>query len=84
MKKKITKTSEQAKREVNTKYQKFREKHTCPECGYCPYSENERYFIPGMLNSRIEKRKSDKLFGKNVEVEVYYCRKCGCEWEVED
>ena len=74
-KKIITKTSEEAKRERTMQEMIERENCTCPSCGYYDL------FNGGLV--RRQWVKTGLLSGRYKEIELFECRKCGCEWEVE-
>ena len=74
-KKIITKTSEEAKRERTMQEMIEKENCTCPLCGYYDL------FNGGIV--RTQWVKTGLFSGQYKQVELFECRKCGCEWQVE-
>ena len=71
----ITKTSQKAKKEKTMKEMIERENCTCPSCGHYDL------FNRGVVQTRWIK--TGLLNGKYKEFELFKCRKCGCEWEIQ-
>lgn len=72
--KRITKTGAQARKEMSIREMIDRENATCPECGYYDL------FNGGVCCTRRE----GWFKVKHKNFELFKCRKCGCEWEVEE
>lgn len=77
MYKHITKTGKQAKQEKTTERNKEIAKSTCPECGH--YEPLNQHFY-----NRREKVKVGLFKTVVKEYALFECRKCGCEWEIEE
>ena len=74
-KKIITKTSEEAKRERTMQEMIEREKCNVQSCG--------QYDLFNWGIVRTQCVKTGLFSGKYKEVELFECRRCGCEWTIE-